>query len=479
MRNKQSLPELLRQLTEAGTEKVKLAVTDIDGILRGKVISFDKFRSVVEKGFGFCNVVFGWDAGDEAYDNAGYTGWHTGYPDAMAVIDIQTFREIPWEDGMPFFLADFRGAGDVAGGGAAEGDGPAGDVAGGGAPATALPICPRGLLKKIIRQAGEEGYAAYFSQEFEWYNFRGQPNDLHEQSFRDLKPMTHGMFGYSILRASQGSPYFNDLFDLLKKFGVPLEGLHTETGPGVYEAAILYADVLEAADRAVLFKTGVKEIAHRHGILPTFMAKFSESLPGCSGHVHQSLWSPDGERNLFYDQQSPTGMSALMESYIAGQLFCLPHILPLFAPTVNSYKRLVEGAWAPTTLTWGIDNRTTALRALPGGAASTRLETRVVGSDSNPYLAMAGCLASGLYGIRNQMKLTTPLTTGNGYADKKNGVLPGNLWESAQAMKRSGVARELFGEAFVDHFTGTREWEWRQFSKVVTDWELRRYLEII
>jgi glutamine synthetase len=168
------------------------------------------------------------------------------------------------------------------------------------------------------------------------------------------------------------------------------------------------------------------------------MAKVSETLPGCSGHVHQSLWAADvGGRNLFYDAGSPTGMSPLMESYMAGQLHCLPYILPMVAPTVNSYKRLVEGAWAPTTLTWAIDNRTTALRALPGGASSTRLETRVVGSDSNPYLAMAACLAAGLYGIRNGLKLTIPATKGSGYADKSHGVLPRNLWEATQAMKES------------------------------------------
>ena len=456
MRNQQSLPELLQQLSGEHTEKVKLAITDIDGVLRGKVISFDKFRSIAEKGFGFCDVVFGWDAGDAAYDNCAYTGWHTGYPDAAAVIDPGTFRRVPWEKDIPFFLADFReGKGD------------------------ALPVCPRGLLKKVIGQALDQGYAAFFSQEFEWFNFMANKEEGIGHSIRDLKPMTQGMFGYSIVRASQGSAYFHDLFDLLKRFGVPLEGLHTETGPGVYEAAILYADTLEAADRAVLFKTGVKEIAYRHGILPTFMAKISETLPGCSGHVHQSLWSADGSRNLFYDPAVPTGMSSLMESYIAGQLHCLPHILPLFAPTVNSFKRLVEGAWAPTTLTWAIDNRTTALRALPGGAASTRLETRVVGSDSNPYLAMAGCLAAGLYGVRHQMKLTTPATAGSGYADKDKGELPRNLWEATQAMKHSSLAKELFGEFFTDHFTRTREWEWRQFSKAVTDWEWRRYFEII
>ncbi len=447
---------MLRQLAEQNTEKVKLAITDIDGILRGKMISFEKFVSILEKGFGFCNVVFGWDAADIAYDNNQYTGWHTGYPDATAVIDLGTFRQVPWENDIPFFLADFR---DAKG--------------------NNLPVCPRSLLKQIIQRAADNGYTPYFSQEFEWFNLVDNGNKLYEGKFRDTQPITQGMFGYSMLRASQQTDYFNDLFDMLKKFGVPIEGLHTETGPGVYEAAISYSEILEAADRAVLFKSGVKQIAHNHGVLATFMAKFSESLPGCSGHVHQSLWNKAKKQNLFYDKKQASGISALMESYMAGQLVCLPFILPMFAPTVNSYKRLVEGAWAPTTLTWGIDNRTTALRALPGGTSSTRLETRVVGSDSNPYLAMAACLAAGLYGINNKLKLKTPATVGNGYADTKNGTLPKNLWEATQAMKVSSISKELFGPAFVDHFAATREWEWKQFSKVVTDWELKRYLEII
>ncbi len=213
--------------------------------------------------------------------------------------------------------------------------------------------------------------------------------------------------------------------------------------------------------------------------MASFMAKFNESLPGCSGHVHQSLWSADNSKNLFADEKRDSNISTLMESYIAGQLHCLPFILPMYAPTINSYKRLVEGAWAPTTLTWAFDKRTTALRVLCSGTKSTRLETRVVGSDSNPYLAMAACLASGLYGIRKKMKLEIPATKGSGYADKSNGVLPKNLWEATTAMQNSAIAKELFGDKFVEHFTATREWEWRQYSKAVTDWELKRYFEII
>ncbi|MFK7922092.1 MAG: glutamine synthetase family protein [Bacteroidia bacterium] len=450
-------PERIKEyISQHPANKVKLAITDVDGILRGKVIHRDKFMSVIKGGFGFCDVVFGWDAADVSYDNAQITGWHTGYPDAQARIDINTFRRVPWEDGLPFFLADFVDAS--------------------GSP---LAACPRSLLKSVRQQALDMGYKPKFSQEFEWFNFEETPQSLADKDFRNPKPMTPGMFGYSLLRSSLKNEFFNDLFDLLGQFDIPIEGLHTETGPGVYEAAIMYGDILESADRAVLFKTGVKEIAYRHGLVATFMAKWREDLPGCSGHVHQSLWNEAEDTNLFHDEADANGMSPLMQSYVAGQLACLPHILPMYAPTINSYKRLVEGAWAPTTLTWGRDNRTTALRVLTEGAKSARLETRVVGSDSNPFLAMAACLASGLYGIRHGLKLDQPKVVGNGYAELKYGILPRNLAEATEAMKQSEIARELFGEGFVDHFVRTREWEWREFSKAVTDWEMRRYFEII
>jgi len=449
------LEEVLQRIELSEHNKVRIAVTDIDGILRGKVVSLDKLRSIAEKGFGFCDVVFGWDMNDAAYDNVQVTGWHTGYPDAQATLAPHTYREIPWEDGLPLILADFRKA--------------AGHLA---------DICPRTLLHSIRQQAFDMGFNPTFSQEFEWFNFRHYQHDLFDERNAKKQPISEGMFGYSILRSSQNSEFFNALFDQLTDFDVPIEGLHTETGPGVYEAAIRYADVVEAADRAVLFKTGVKEIAMRYGVLASFMAKWNADLPGCSGHLHQSLWDDDGN-NLFYNIKYDHAISQLMRHYIAGQMHCLPHILPMYAPTINSHKRLVEGAWAPTTITWGIDNRTTALRVIGGSPGSMRLETRVCGSDSNPYLAMAAALASGLYGIKHKLELSQEPVKGNGYASKGEGSLHSNLYESALAMQHSSLARELFGNAFVDHFTNTRIWEWRQYGKAVTDWELRRYFEII
>ena len=448
--------EVLQYVRDHPSGKVKVAFTDIDGVLRGKYISSEKFSSVIEGGLGFCNVIFGWDAGDVVYDNVQYTGWHTGYPDCPGVLDINTFRKIPWENDVPFFLADLTNE---------DGD--------------PSPVCPRQLLKKTMQEANKLGYSPIFSQEFEWYNFAETPQTANDKQFKNLTPLTPGMFGYSILRSSSENPYFTDLFDWLRKFGVPLEGIHTETGPGTYEAAITYSDILEAADRAVLFKTAVKEIAYRHGIIATFMAKINENLPGCGGHVHQSLWDKTAKKNLFYNARDLSKMSELAKNYLAGQLYCSPHILPMFAPTINSYKRLVEGAWAPTTLTWGIDNRTVAFRVLSNSSKSCRLETRVIGSDVNPYLAMAGCLAAGLYGIKNKLKLKQAATVGNGYKDYSNGVLPSTLMEATQQMKNSKVAKQLFGEKFVEHFTQTREWEWRQHLKAVTDWEYKRYFEII
>jgi glutamine synthetase len=448
--------EILQYVNEHPSGKVKLAVADIDGVLRGKYISAEKFNSVIEKGMSFCDVIFGWDSSDVLYEKSSVTGWHSGFPDNPAVLDINTFRKIPWENNIPFFLGELT---DATGG--------------------PSPVCPRQLLKKTLNEANEIGLAPTFAQEFEWYNFAETPQSANDKQFRNLTPLTPGMFGYSILRTTLENPFFSDLFDLLKKFNIPIEGLHTETGPGTFEAAISHAGILESADRAILFKTAVKEIAYKHGIMATFMAKINENLPGCGGHVHQSLWDLEQQKNLFYDESDKMKLSETAKSYIAGQLHCLPYILPMFAPTINSYKRLVEGAWAPTTLTWGLDNRTVALRVLAGSASATRIETRVIGSDVNPYLAMSACLAAGLYGIKNKLALQQPATIGNGYRDYSNGSIPTTLIEATNKMKESPIAKEILGDVFVDHFCMTREWEWKQHLKSVTDWEMKRYFEII
>ena len=430
--------------------RVKLGAFDIDATLRGKYISVEKFWSAVESGLGFCDVIFGWDIGDVLYDNVKFTGWHTGYPDTHCRMDLSSCRVIPWEPGTAFFLLDFSRPD--------------------GAP---LEIAPRQVFQRVLARAAERGYAADFSAEYEFFIFQETAQTLRQKNFAALTPLTPGMFGYSVLRASANAELAVGILEALAAFDVPVEGFHTETGPGVYEAAIAVEQGVAAADRAALFKTAVKEIAARHGLTPTFMAKWNAALPGSSGHLHQSLRNQSTHENLFYGERT---MPGLMRHYIAGLVTNMPELTSVFCPTVNSYKRTVPGAWAPVNATWGVDNRTTAVRAIPGSRKSSRVELRVTGADINPYLAMAASLAAGLDGIERQLQLPPP--TVNAYAGEAP-PLPRTLAEATALFRQSAVARDWLGEEFVEHYAATREWEVRQFDKAVTDWELARYFESV
>jgi glutamine synthetase len=449
--------KVLDAVRNAPGNRVKVAVSDIDGVLRGKYLHKDKFFSAVEGGFGFCDVVFGWDMNDQCYDNATLTGWHKGFPDAVARIDLSTYRNVPWDDDVPFFLGEF--------------------IAQKNGKEVPLSICPRQLLKRVLKRAEKLGVLPMCGIEFEWFNFAETPQSWAEKGYVRPETITPGMFGYSLLRANENREFFKALMVEMGDFGIPIEGLHTETGPGVYEAAILFSEALEAADRAILFKTGAKEIGSRFGIMPSFMAKWSAQYPGCSGHIHQSM--SDGKKNLFYDAKSKNGMSRMFESYLAGQVAGLMEFAPMYWPTVNSYKRLVDGFWAPVKPTWGLDNRTASFRVIAGSPKSTRLETRCPGADMNPYLATAAVLAAGLSGIEKNLKLNAKPIHGTNQGAENIPRAPRTLIETTRIFRNSKLARDWFGDDFVDHFAATREWEWRQWLDAVTDWELKRYFEII
>ena len=444
----------LAAIRNAPGHRVKVAVSDIDGVLRGKYLNKEKFFAAAESGFGFCDVVFGWDMMDACYDNTQVTGWHRGFPDALVRLDLDTYRTVPWDDQVPFVLGEF--------------------VTADGGP---YPVCPRQVLRRVLERAGKLGLQPMCGMEFEWFNFAETPQSWAEKKGVGPEPITPGMFGYSLLRANHAREFFKALMEELAAFRVPLEGLHTETGPGVYEAAILFSGALEAADRALLFKGATKEIGARFGIMPSFMAKWHQQYPGCSGHVHQSL--SDGKDNLFFDAKGKHRMSRLFESYLAGQVALLMEFAPMFWPTINSYKRLVDGFWAPVKPTWGVDNRTASFRVIPGSPKSTRLETRCPGSDVNPYLAIAALLAAGLHGVEGKLKLTAAPITGTNVGSEGTPRAPRSLKETTAVFKTSAAARDWFGDDFVDHFAATREWEWRQWQDAVTDWERMRYFEIV
>jgi glutamine synthetase len=438
---------------QRGLSHVKVGVFDVDGILRGKYMGREKFFSALDKGFGFCDVVLGWDSNDQLYDNVKLTGWHTAYPDANVRVLPDTCRALPLEGNMLMFLAEFEGAAEAC--------------------------CPRGLLRRVLQRSERMGYSVSASAEFEFFLFEETPHSVREKGYRNLRNITPGFFGYSTLRSSVHAEFYHDLLSLCAGMDFPLEGLHTETGPGVLEAAIVHCDALEAADRAALFKTYCKVLAQRRGWMATFMAKWSRDWPGQSGHLHMSLKDRDGQ-SAFFDATQPHGMSQVMRWFVGGQQQLMPELLSMIACTVNSYTRLIPGFWAPTDATWGVENRTCALRVIQGSAKSQRVEYRIAAADINPYIALACAIGSGLWGIENRIEPDAPIT-GNAYersfpADR---ALPATLAEAAGRLEASQAARTLFGDAFVEHYAATRTWEEREFRKAITDWEMARYFEII
>jgi len=449
-----TVEDVIALVEERDIRQIKIAATDIDGILRGKYISRQKFISTLKSGLGFCDVIFGWDSADELYGRDSITGWRSAFPDAEGHLDVTTCRELPLEENTLLFLMDF------------EQKSPHRDV------------CPRSLLKQVIRRGEAMGITFRASAEFEFFLFDETPQSVQDKGWRDLKNFTPGMFGYSMLRNSVHADFYHALMDLSRRMDMEIEGIHTETGPGVLEVALDHDTLLRAADKAVLFKTFTKVLAQQNGLMATFMAKYSNDYPGQSGHLHMSAFR-DG-KPLFYDAEAPDTLSETMRHFIGGQQRLMPELLAMIAPTTNAYTRLIPGFWAPTQATWGVDNRTCALRAITGSPASQRVEYRVAAADINPYIALAAAIGSGLYGIEHAIEPTTPIS-GNAYEVElaPEYSFPRDLHAAAQRFKGSAAARELFGDVFVDHYALTREHEADEELKAITDWQLRRYFEII
>ena len=452
-RKVKTIEDAKKIVEQRGLSHIKVGLLDIDGIMRGKYMSREKFFSSLDHGFAFCDVVLGWDSNDNVYDNVTYTGWHTGYPDAPARIIPETCRELPFEEKGLFFLCEFTQPADC--------------------------ICPRGVLQRTIKKAADMGFNAFGSLEYEFFVFKETPESIREKNYLNLEPLAPEAFGYSVLRNTVEAEVYQEIIKVSEEMDFPIEGLHEESGPGVIEGAITVDNASDAADKGALFKTFIKIAMQRMGYMATFMAKWSPDWPGQSGHLHLSLQNLDGS-SAFYDESKEHNMSDTMRHYLAGQQKLMPEFLAMVSPTINSYSRMVPGSWAPTDASWGVENRTCALRVIKGSPQSQRVEYRIGAADGNPYLVMAAALASGLYGIENKLE-PEPMAEGNAYdIDYPDYLkLPTTLWEAAQRLKQSEAAHELFGSDFVNHFAATREWEEREFRKHVTDWELKRYFEII
>jgi glutamine synthetase len=402
-------------------------------------------------GFPQCDVIFGWDIAEQLIPGVGVGSADTGFADIVMRPDLDTFRVVPWEEGVGAVVCDYTTeAGEPLG------------------------VSPRQVLQRVVARANSMGYRPKTAAEFEFRLFREDQQSLRAKRYTDLVVLNPGLNCYSISHATIDDDVVGRIGKLMIEYGIPVEGYNREHGEGMYEMNLRYAPALEAADRGMLFKSAAKEVLAQAGAVPTFMAKYSDQMDGCSGHIHQSLWR-DGA-NAFWDESAAQHVGSLLASYIAGALETMPELFALYAPNVNSYKRYVAGSWAPTAATWGIENRTAALRAITGSANAIRVEHRVPGADVNPYLGFAACLAGGLSGIERKLA-PPPAMTGDVYAAEGLPPLPRTLEHAVDLLERSEIARDYLGQAFVDHYVAMRRWEIEKHRRAVTSWERRRYFE--
>jgi glutamine synthetase len=451
-----TLEELQQFVNEHDINTFKIGAVDIDGLWRGKRIAAPYFiESVFTKGSNICNILFGWDMQDASIPNLKYTGWHTGYPDITLLPDMSTLRLVPWEPGTASVVCDIY-----------EVDG------------TPMEMSPRALLRRVVNQAASAGFTPKCGYELEVYLLKGTATELAANGYANLEPFTRGSHTYSVHRDTASEYIIGEIRQRLADYGIYIEASNSEHGPGQFEVNMRYCDALAAADGAMLLKASIKEIATKHGCTASFIAKLSSTWAGSSGHLHQSLVDSDGKA-AFANPSDPGRLSSIGESYLAGVVGLAKDMTAMYLPTVNSYKRTEGGSWAGSSATWGMDNRTVAVRAIPSSGLAARIENRIAGADANPYLVIAASLSAGLHGIDKGL---TPPAAIEGNAYEKAGpelALPDTLAAACAVLEESNTARALLGESFVDHFVATRRWEIQQFRSHVTDWEIARYLEHI
>jgi glutamine synthetase len=435
-------------------DTVRIGGADIDGVYRGKRVSAKHFLdAALGEGFPQCDVIFGWDIQDTVIGALPYSNWETGFGDILMRPDLSTLAVVPWEEGSASCVCDFH---------TEDGE--------------PLAVSPRFVLQRVLDRAREAGFRAVMAAELEVRFFREDQHSLREKGFSNLTPLNPGDNCYSIHHASVDEPVIGRVRRLINEYGIPVDSYNREHGAGMYEINLRHTDALRAADQTMLYKSGAKEIAGLAGALPTFMAKYADGVDGCGGHLHQSLWR--GDESAFWEDGGDGHLTPAMKHYIAGLLATAPEFMLLYAPNVNSYKRYRVGAWTPVNLTWGMDNRTAALRVIASSPDAIRIENRIPGADLNPYLAFAASLAGGLHGIENALNPPPP-TRASAYDVADAPPLPRTLDEALQRFRASALARQWFGDPFVDQYAAFRAWEVEQHRQAVTDWERRRYFEMV
>lgn len=423
---------------------VHIGIFDIDARFRVKRVDTAKFLKLLTSGYEFCKVLYNWDTAELPY---GQGSW----ADVRAPIDPTSGRLFPFAEGEAVFIAEF--ADEI------------GDLA------------PRSLLRRQLDRAADMGFSVTAGFEYEYFVLDETPGSVRDKGYRDLTSWQRGNNTYSMVPAIE-TEFLAGLERAMKALDVHFDALHTEQGPGCLETPLKADEGMRAADAAAIFKTFTKAYCQRHDLMATFMAKWSDATNGQSGHLHVSLQDDQGAP-VFYDADDCEGLSSTLRHFVGGLVRLLPETLAMCSHTVNAYRRMVPGIWAPLTADWGVQNRTCAVRIINPEPSATRVEFRVPAADSNPHLTLAQCLGAGLWGIENRIEPPAPISgeaTIDGTPDDRR--LPRNLLEAADRLDRSAIAREIFGDPFVTWFADTRRWEDDVFRRHVSDLDVSRYLDV-
>ena len=446
-------PKELRQFAASGEiDTVLVAFTDHYGRLLGKRFDADFFIESLHTGTHACNYLLTTDMEMEPVPGYSYASWELGYGDFHLVPDLNTLTVAGWTTRVAVVLCEV--VDDAA--------------------HQLVSVAPRSVLQRQLARAEALGFTVKAASELEFFLYDDTYREAADKGYANLQAAGWYIDDYHLLQGSRVEHYVGEARRALKRTGIGVENSKGEWGRGQHELNVRYAEALTMADRHTLMKHAMKELAEATGISLTFMAKPHASEAGSSCHIHLSLWDTETDTNVF---ASPSDRSEQFRHFLGGWMAHVPDFMALYAPTVNSYKRYQDGSWAPTRIAWSADNRTAGFRVV-GTGPSLRIECRIPGADTNPYLAYAAALASGLNGIEQGVE-PPPEFTGDVYAANDLPRVPFTLEQAAADFRSSSAAREALGDDVVDHYSHFFEVETAAYNAAVTDWERTRYFEQI
>ena len=448
-----SFDDLKSRVTAGDIDTVLVCLVDMQGRLMGKRFHAVNFVESAYKETHCCDYLLATDLEMATPDGYAASSWERGYGDYIMQPDLDTIRLIPWLEGTAMVMCDVLDHHTHQ----------------------EVPHSPRAVLKKQVKRLKELGFIAKTATELEFFIFEKSLDDIRKSGFKDLEPISGYNEDYHILQTTKEEHIMRPLRNCLFEAGIPVENSKGEAEAGQEELNIRYDEALNCAEYHTIAKQAAKEIAWQKGHAATFVSKWHHERVGSSSHIHQSLWTLDGE-SAFYDKDGEFAMSKTMQHYVAGLLKYAQDTTYFLAPYINSYKRFAKGTFAPTKVIWSVDNRTAAFRLCGDGTKAVRIECRVGGADINPYLAIAAQLAAGIAGLEEKLELVAA-TSGDIYENKAAEDLPNNLRDAATQLENSKMLRAAMGDVVVDHYVRAARWEQEEFDRVVTDYEIARGFE--